>query len=87
MHPDISDRVALQEQWRIRVRVARRRLDSARNRLNGIQRDFARDIYSAPENQVIYKQAIRAESAALTEYARVLEIYSRLVLDGIPQSL
>lgn len=28
-----------------------------------------------------------AESAALSEYARVLEIYSRLVLDGIPQSL
>lgn len=72
-----QDRHALEERWRNYADSARLRLDAAHALVEELRPDV-RSIPS-PDGQYAYRQALQAESAALAEYGRVLQIYIDLV--------
>lgn len=74
------ERHTLEELWLRRLNEAYVRLDSARNCANTLQR-LSRDLPS-PNTAFVLQQALRAENAALTEYRRVLHVFSNLILNG-----
>ena len=77
-----SDRAALKELWRKRLKDARLRLDFARSYFREIQGDFADASISAPLERYELDHALRAERAALAEYERILRILNDLVFHG-----
>ena len=62
---------------------ARLRLDFARNYVAEVMRDFPSTDIPAADSNFAYRKAIRAESLALREYARVLRIYRDLTVQGV----
>ncbi len=76
------DRPALEALWRTRLNDARTRLNFARNYANEVQQDFSTGYTSAPQERYAFEKALRAERAALAEYARILAIFSDLTLHG-----
>ncbi len=77
-----SDRAALEALWRRRLNDARMRLSFARNYANEVQQDFSTGYTSEPQEHYALEKALRAEMAALSEYARILAIFSDLMLHG-----
>lgn len=68
--------------WRSRLKDARLRLDSARNHFREIKKDFAPGETTARFEYYAIQQALRAEMAALAEYARILAIFNDLTVNG-----
>lgn len=76
------DRRVLEELWLQRFSDAKLRLDFARNYVTEVKHDFLSPDIGADGNYA-YRQALRAENAALSEYHRILRIFSDLTLRGI----
>ena len=80
---NLPDRIALEELWRQRRDDAKLRLDFARNFLTEVLKDSPPGVIQTSDGTFAYRQAVKAESSALREYARVLRIYHDLVVNGI----
>ena len=76
-----SERQAVVERWRRRLREAEYLVDSARARANLLHR--AATELPTPDSVDAYRQALCAQILALSEYGRVLYILSGLVLLGM----
>jgi len=63
--------------WRNRVEAARLRVTIARDRLTDL-----RDQLQLPDYLFLYRNELQEEFHALSEYRRVLEIYTDLVATG-----
>jgi len=77
----------LEDLWRERLKLAKLRLDFARNYVLEVEKDFSLAGPSLPEacnpdGRYAYLQALRAENDALTSYRRVLRVYQEVVHDG-----
>ena len=77
-----SDRQALENLWRERVKSARLRLEFARNYVAELQQDLRAGAIPSPDGAFAYQQALRAETAALAEFRRVLQVFTDLTIDG-----
>ena len=75
-------RQRLEALWRSRVTDAKLRLEFARLFLKEVQTDLAADVVPVADGQFAFRQALRAENAALAEYNRVLRIYTDLTMNG-----
>lgn len=73
------DRHALENRWRENVCAARQRLDSAHALVEERRQDVRSAAVPSPDGQYGYRLALQAESAALEEYGRVLQIFIDLV--------
>jgi hypothetical protein len=76
------DRYALEELWRQRVNTAKLRLEFARNYVAELQEDLRAETIPFPDGSFAYQQALRAEANALSEFRRVLQIFTDLTVDG-----
>ena len=74
---------ALEELWKQRLTDAKLRLDFARNFVCELVHDLPLLEISNADGHFAYQRAIRAETAALREYARVLRIHHDLTVDGV----
>jgi len=80
------DRIALEDLWRRRLEDAELRLTFARQYLAEVQRDFPSSRRVHSDGAFAYQHALRAETFALAEYKRVLQIFTDLVTHGkIPE--
>lgn len=77
-----SDREALEELWRQRVKDAKLRVDFARIYREEIARDFPAKERNA-DGHFAHQRALTAENLALEEYDRILRIYTNLIVNGI----
>ena len=77
-----SNRKALEDLWRTRVNAAKLRLESARDHLNEVRRDFGRGAVARRHVGLVYQKALRAEKYAVRQCRRVLEIFTDLVISG-----
>ena len=77
------DRRALEDLWRQRLKDAELGLTFARQYLGEVQRDFPSPgkVHGA-DGSSAYEHALHAETRALTEYKRVLQIFNDLVTHG-----
>jgi len=75
-------RQTLEALWRSRVTDAKLRLEFARLFLKEVQTDLAANVVPMADGQFAFRQALRAENAALAEYNRVLRIYTDLTMNG-----
>ena len=66
----------------MRLSDARERLDLARTYSAEVRRVFP-DARANTEGDVALQRVLRAESAALAHYVRVLRVFTDLVIDGI----
>ncbi len=80
--PHDGDRAELEKLWRHRLEDARLRLEFARNYYREIKRDFSDGGISAPVERFEFDKALRAETAALREYSRILAILNDLTIHG-----
>jgi hypothetical protein len=84
MNNPAKQREALEDLWRERTDLARRRYRIAKAecaKAISEQSDAA-----PPDGTFGYRKALRAENAALAEYSRVLRIFGDLVANGkMPQ--
>ena len=77
-------RQELENLWKRRSDAAKQKLDAASAKLREVERDIHAG--STEETDYVYRQAIRAETDALIERARVLRIYTDLMAHGtIPE--
>ncbi len=82
---DLREIAELEEKWKARVTLSRQRFDLYSVNVKEI-RELSADI-PAPDGGFGLARAMRAESAALGEYVRVLRIYSDLVVYGkVPEA-
>jgi hypothetical protein len=79
---NIPDRKALEALWRERLQRVRMEMDVASSFANGLRREGRPADSPSPDGGVAYRQAVRAEAAALAEYARILRLFADLVLAG-----
>lgn len=77
----MSNRQELQTLWEGRREDAERQLDVAKHQREEIEEDIRTHSIEA-EDYYAYRQALKAETLALTEYARVLRIYTYLLIYG-----
>ena len=77
------DRKALEEFWLNRLHDAKLRLTFTRNYLIEVKQDFSSPEIPAADGNFAYRQALQAENVALSEYQRILRIFSDLTLRGI----
>lgn len=77
-----SDRSEIEGLWKQRWEAAKLKLEQAAARVR--EKESAVRSRSVPEPQGFdaYSHALEAETIALTEYARVLRIYTDLVVHG-----
>ena len=77
-------REELENLWKRRSDAAKQKLDAASAKLREVERDIHAG--NMDETDYAYRQAIRAETHALIERARVLRIYTDLMAHGtIPE--
>lgn len=77
-----SGRRAVEELWRLRLKNAEFWYTDSREQLKKIVRDLPPGEIPPPDGNYAYQQAIRAERLSLTEYTRVLRIFTDLVVKG-----
>ena len=77
-----TDPVELRDKWRKRLADAKLRLDFARSFVNEVKNDCASGGVPAVDGGLAYRQAIRAERAALAEFGRIAEILKNLTIHG-----
>jgi hypothetical protein len=82
MSKNEADRNALEEVWRQRLNTARLRLEFARNYVAELQQDLRAEALPPPDGAFAYQQALRSESNALSEFRRVLQVFTELTVDG-----
>lgn len=82
IHANEPDRKALEELWRQRVNTARLRLEFARNYVAEVQQEVRQEGLPSADGAFAYRQAIRSEINALSEFRRVLKIFTELTVDG-----
>ena len=73
----------LEELWLNRLSDAKLRLEFARNYVIEVKQDFLSPDIPGADGHFAFRQALRAESAAFSEYNLVLRIFSDLALRGI----
>jgi len=73
-------RRALENLWKNRSEDAKLKFDLACRELREVERAISSG--TAEESAYVYRNAVRAETAALVEYARVLRAYTDLVAHG-----
>lgn len=76
------DRAALEDRWRDRVKTASARLRFARNYTKEVEADRCSGLLPSVDGNFAYQRAISAETEALAEYARVLRIFTSLIVRG-----
>lgn len=77
----LSDaRRSLETLWKSRSDDAKHKFDQARRELREVERAISSG--TTEESACVYGNAVRAETAALVEYARVLRAYTDLVAYG-----
>ena len=79
-----ATREELERHWRKRVRDARIRLQFARSYLKELQQDLKSGAIPPPDGDFVYRRAIQADREALDDYARLLRIFTDLVVYGKP---
>ena len=57
-------------------------MNFARSYANEVQQDFSTGYTSEPQEHYALEKALRAETAAVAEYARILAIFRDLMLHG-----
>jgi hypothetical protein len=72
---------ALEERWRLRLRDAQIRLESARTYVKQVRQDL--ESLPSPDGHFSYRKALQDEALALAEYQRVLHIFADLVMRGV----
>jgi len=72
----------LEERWQSRLKDAELRYAQARQQFRDILRTLPPGEIPAPDGNYAYQQALRAERIALTEYIRVLRIFTDLAVGG-----
>lgn len=78
-----ADRKVLEALWRSRLSDAKLRLDFARHYMREVQREYPASDIPVPDHSFAFKKALKAENYALTEYERLLRIYTALTVDGV----
>ena len=79
----MSDRKALEDLWYERLKGARLRVEAAQLHLHEfLQGSPFSGTYNADGNYA-YRQAVKDETIALLEYARVMRIYENLTVRGV----
>ena len=76
----LTQRQTLEDRWRRQVHFAYSRYEAAKGAV-----DEARELRAdapSPDGVFALKHARRIETAALTEYKRVLQIFTDLLIDG-----
>ena len=76
------NRQQLEDLWRQRVQDARLRLQFARTYVKEVQRDLEQGAVASADGHFAFQRAIRAEYIALSEYNRVLRVYTDLLVAG-----
>ena len=77
-----ATRQELESLWRDRVRDAKIRLDLARSYLEEVRQDRGSGAIPAADGDDAYRRALQADREALTELARVLRIFTELLVHG-----
>jgi len=78
----MSDTKALEELWHERLKGAQLRLEFAQSSLHEFLNENPVGTLSA-DGHYAYRQAVKEETLALLEYARVQQIYQNLTVHGI----
>jgi hypothetical protein len=73
-------RRALEDTWRQRTQVALRQYHDAKAATDAAKVEHSHGLTPTPDGGFAWIQALRAESAALQEYCRVLAIFNGLVI-------
>lgn len=84
MSSPILHKLSIEELWRKRLSDAKLHLDFARNYVAEVSVDFP--MPASSDGIVARRHAIKAEMVALQEYNRVLRIYEKLVIEGVPSN-
>jgi hypothetical protein len=74
-------RRAMEKLWKDRSEDAKLKFDQACRELREVERAISSG--TTEESAYVYRNAVRAETAALVEYARVLRAYTDLVAYGM----
>lgn len=82
MQQDFFDQKALRDRLLEQLRDARLRLEFTRSFLEEIREDVRAGSIPPPDGCWAYRQALRAETAALVEYRRVLASCSDFLRHG-----
>ena len=77
-----SERQPLESKWRVRLFRALDDLERARARLKEAETLRSSQPVGHPDGEFAHQEAIKAETAALSEYTRVLRITSDLIVHG-----
>jgi hypothetical protein len=75
-------RQALEDLWRGRLQAALRRYHTAKASALAARVQHAGGLTPVPDGDFALAQALRAETAALSEYKRILIIFNELVLSA-----
>ncbi|GEM_PF-3406307 len=70
------------EHWRERIQSAKQRLDFARAFVEEVERDMEAGAVGRDHGDEAYSRALNAELLAIQEYAKLLEAFKNLVLQG-----
>jgi len=76
------DRRALEDHWRKRLTDAELRLNFTRTYLKEVQQDYPPGEIQNADGHYAYRDALSAETEALREYRRVLQIFNDLIVHG-----
>jgi len=74
------ERRTLEELWRLRLKTAEVHYAYAREKLRNVLKTLPPGDTPSPDGSYAYQQALRAENIALSEYTRVLRIFTDLVV-------
>ena len=77
-----QERRALEDIWRQRTQVALRQYRETRAPTAVVKMERFHGLIPTPDGGVACTQALKAETAALQEYRRVLEIFTGIVIYG-----
>ena len=76
LHRNSTARYALEELWRDRLQIALRQYQTAKETTRTVQALHAEGLTPPPDGAFAFTQALKAESAALKNYRRLLLIFT-----------
>jgi hypothetical protein len=82
MGPPTRARQAMEDLWRERMQNARMAYVDARRATRVAESQYPRGVTPAPDGAFAINQALKIENAALSEYRRVVAIFTDLVVHG-----
>ncbi len=75
-------RIQLEALWRSRVREARERYTTAAGRTWAVLEEWEQSLLPSPDGAFIVRRSAELEATALSEYVRVLKVFTELVAHG-----